>query len=124
MNAYDWVRTLLGGATYAFAGCFDTSFSLRYDISKIIRKFLPITMRTDSESLFKILVKPTTTAERNRRSVIEIRAAREVLERKEISCVEWIRSKYNNGDRLTKLSKCKALDGLIQNGKLDDLPIE
>lgn len=74
-NCRGVVCFVLGGETYAFADLFDVSFSLRYDISEILRRVFSLTILTDSESLFKPLVKSSTIFKR--RFIIGIRAAHE-----------------------------------------------
>lgn len=110
------VRSVLGGETYAFADGFDFAFTLRHDIENILGRKLSITMLTDSESLFKVIIKASTTTER--RLMIDIRATREAYVREEINDVGWISSEDNIADAMTKLSPCKSLDNLMQTGQL------
>lgn len=72
------INSVLDGETYVLLDCVDSAFSLRHKISKMIRKGLPITMSTDSKTLFKIFVKPSTVAEGI--SVIDIRTAKKAFE--------------------------------------------
>lgn len=74
-------------------------------------------MPKDSESLFRMLVKSSTTAEK--RLVIDIRATQEPYERGEITKIGWIRSKYSVSDGRTKITQCDVLDNLMKNGTLD-----
>lgn len=94
------VRTVLGGETYAFADCFDMTFMIRYDMERATNVKIPLTILTDSESLFKVIVKSSTTTEK--RFMINIQAAREAFETYEIDNVGWIRTKDNIADGLTK----------------------
>lgn len=80
---------------------------LRYYIEKMVGRRVPLTMLTDSESLFKLIVKSSVTTEN--RLMVDMRAAREAYERGNISIVGWIWSPDNIADGLNKVSKCKAL---------------
>lgn len=111
------VRSVLGGETYAFADGFDFGFTLRHDLQRITGRKIPITMLTDSQSLFNVIVKASSTTER--RLMIDIRATREAYMRGEISDVGWILSTDNIADAFTKLTPCKALDDLMSTGRLD-----
>lgn len=102
------VRSVMGGEAYAFANGFDFSFTLRHDLERMIAQNIPLTMYTDSDSLFKVIKKSTTTTER--RLMIDIRAAREAYQREEISDIAWIRGDQNPADGLTKKSPCSALN--------------
>lgn len=59
-------------------------------------------MTADSESLFQILGKYSATTEK--RLMIEIRAEIEASEKREVTDITWIRSKYDINDGVTKVS--------------------
>jgi hypothetical protein len=44
--------SVLGGEAYAFADAFDQAFILRHDRQSIIKRKVPLTILTDSKSLF------------------------------------------------------------------------
>lgn len=54
---------------------FDFSFLLRHDLEAMVKNKLPLIILTDSESLFKIIVKATTTTEQN--LMVDVKATRE-----------------------------------------------
>lgn len=107
------VRSVFDRETYAFADFFDVEFPLRHDISKIIGRTLPLTILTDCESLFKTLVKSSTTSER--RLTIDIRAAWGAFNRNEIANVRWVWSKNSIADGLTKVDHCESMEGALCN---------
>lgn len=79
------VRSALGGETYAFADGFDYGYLLRHDLERVFGKPIPHAMFSDSESLFKIIVKSTRATER--RPMIDVKAAREAYDIGEIRVV-------------------------------------
>lgn len=91
-------------------GCFDTAYILKYDLKRVADNKIPITILTNSESLFEIMVKSITTTEK--RLMIYVRAAREAFENREFLKLGWIRSMENAADELTKLKQCEALENL------------
>lgn len=109
------VRSVLGGEAYALADCFSIAYALHDDMNDIMGYDVPITMLTDSESLFKFIVRSKTT---ERMLMIDVKAAREAFERIEISNMGWIRSDENIADGLTKTGNCKTLEDLINTGIL------
>lgn len=48
---------LLLGETYYFADGFDVAFMVRHYLEKMTHELVPLTMLTDSESLFKVILK-------------------------------------------------------------------
>ena len=111
------VRSFMGGETYAFADGFDYAYLLRYDLEDIRDQTIPRTMFTDSESLFKVIVKSTTTTEK--RLMIDIKAAREEYDASEISDVGWVSSDDNPADGFTKEKRCALLEKLLDSERLD-----
>lgn len=111
-------RSVLGAEVLAFADGFDYAYLLRHDLQRILAQHLPLAMLTDSESLFKSIVKSTTTTEK--RLMIDLEAARQSYGTQKISDVGWIRSEDNPADGLTKPAPCKALEKLLETGRVDD----
>lgn len=72
-------------------------------------------MLTDSESLFKVIVKSSTATEK--RLMVDIQAAWEALETNEISHVGWIGPDHNVADVLTNMKRYEALEKLTDTGK-------
>lgn len=106
----------MGAEVLAFPDGFDYAYMLRYDLQRILGRTVPLAMLTDSESLFKTILKSTTTTEK--RLMIDMQAAREAYGKKEISDVEWIRSEENSADKLTKSVPCSALEHVMDTGKV------
>ena len=82
------VRSILGGETYAFADGFDFAYLMRHDLQRMLKRKIPLTMITDSEQLFKVIIKSTTTTEK--RLMIDVETARAAYNEGEISDVGWI----------------------------------
>lgn len=110
------VRSVLGGETYAFADGFDAAYMLRYDLERMLMRRIPMTMLTDSESLFRVIIKASVTTEK--RLMIDVRAAREAYQRGDISNVGWIRSAHNLADGLTKFEKNKLMVEFLESGRV------
>lgn len=70
------VRSVLGGETYAFANGFDFAYLMRHIMQSMIGTKIPLTTITDSEKVFKVIVKSTITTEK--RLMIDVEDAREV----------------------------------------------
>ena len=103
---------------YAFADAFDHAFTLKYDLESLLKQRIPLSLFTDSRSLFDVIKKSSSTSEK--RLMIDITSVRKAYENQEISDVGFVRSNHNPADALTKTSKCKALDTIIHTGKCDE----
>jgi hypothetical protein len=57
-------RSVLGGEVMAFVEAFDMGRIIRHDLTPVLGQRLPITILTDSLSLFDVISKASTTAER------------------------------------------------------------
>lgn len=77
------VRSVLGGEKNAFLDGFAYLYLPRHELKLIIGKSVPLSIFTDSECLFKIIFKSTTTTKKRLRS--EVNVAREAYEAREIS---------------------------------------
>lgn len=96
---------------------FDFAFTVRHDRNRTTGRSIPFTMLTESESLFKVIVKASTTTEL--RLMINIREIRDAYVRGEINKVVWISTAENIADGMTKMSVCEPLKNLIRTGYLD-----
>ena len=72
---------------------------------------VPITMLSDSKSLFDVITKSTCTSEK--RLMIDISAVREAYGKQEISDVGFVTTKNNPADAFTKITYCEALQSII-----------
>ena len=110
-------RSFLGAEVYAFADAFDYVYVMKHDLEQILDKRIPLQMFTDSKSLFDVIVKNSTTAER--RLMIDIKDVRESYEQLKISNVGFVRSEDNPADALTKAKTCSALNRILSTGLID-----
>jgi hypothetical protein len=76
----------------------------------------PIVVCTDSYSLYKCLVKLSTTEEK--RLMIDIMALRQSYKRREITEIRWIDGKDNPADAMTKSTPNKTLEKFIDFNQL------
>lgn len=107
-------RSVLGAETYAFADAFDFAYTLATDLREMTGLPLPLTMCTDSRSLFDLITKDSTSTER--RLMIDISAVRSAYEKAEINTIELVESKENPADAFTKQGKCASLDNIVTTG--------
>src|SRR5580692_9117993 len=99
------------------ANGFDIGAAIKATIEKIVKTDLPLTLCTDSKSLYDCLVKLGTTHEK--RLMIDIMCLRQSYERREISEVIWIDGDSNPADAMTKARPCQALRDLVDSNKID-----
>ena len=90
---------------------FDTVAALKSTIETILRKAIPLTLCTDSKSLYDCLVKLGTT--REKRLMIDLMCLRQAYERREVAEIKWIDGNSNPADAMTKSKPCQALKDLI-----------
>lgn len=110
------VRSILGGEVYAFAEAFDRAIMIRYDLEAIYKTEIPLQMFTDSLQMFNVITKGSATTER--RLMIDIFAAREAYNRKEITNVGFISGDDNYADGLTKQKPNDKLFQALSSGLL------
>lgn len=100
---------------------FDIAATLKSASSQFHPRFaqggIPLSICTDSHSLYDCLVKLGTTAEK--RLMIDILSVRQSYERREITEILWIAGEKNPADAMTKSKPCDALQRLIDTNKLD-----
>ena len=109
--------SVLGAEVYAFAEGFDNAYIIRHDIERILKRKIPLSMFTDSKSLFDVLIKNSYTTER--RLMIDLNSARASYEANEILDVGFVRTDQNPADAFTKIGHCAALDRILVNGRAD-----
>jgi hypothetical protein len=110
-------RSVLASELYAMSNAFDISSAIKCTIEKILRISLPLTICTDSKSLYDCLVKLGTTQEK--RLMIDLMCLRQSYERREIAEVRWIDGNTNPADAMTKSKACSALKDLIDTNKVN-----
>ena len=111
------VRSIIGGETYAFSDGFDFASLMSHDLQRILKRKIPLTMITDSEQLFKIIIKSMTTPEK--RLMIDVEAARAAYNEGEIRDVGWIPGAKNSADEFTKAPECPVLIKILDTGVCD-----
>ena len=90
---------------YRIAYRFDTAAAIKTTIERILQlEQLPITLCTDSKSLYNCLVKLGTTQEK--RLMVDLMCLRQSYERREIAEIKWIDGNSNPADAMTKSKPC------------------
>lgn len=82
---------------------FDIGSVIKASLEKMLEQHIPLTLCTDSKSLFECLVKLGSTQEK--RLMVDLMSLRQSYERREITHIRWIRADSNPADVMTK-SKC------------------
>ena len=94
-------RSVLASKLYGMAHGFDTGASIKHTIELILQiDNLPLTLCTDSKSLYEYLVKLGTTQEK--RLMIDILCLRQAYKRHLITEIVWIDGITNPADTMTK----------------------
>jgi hypothetical protein len=97
---------------------FDTAAAIKTTIERILQlEQLPITLCTDSKSLYDCLVKLGTTQEK--RLMVDLMCLRQSYERREIAEIKWINGDSNPADAMTKPKPCQALKDLINTNMVN-----
>ena len=110
------VRSVLGAETFGMADACDASIVLQHDIKKITGRNMKIRILTDSETLFNVVIKNASTKEK--RLMIDIKAARQAYNEGIISDIIWARRDYNLGDAMTKAKIMPLLMEVMKTGKI------
>ena len=111
-------RSVLASELYAMAHGFDVAAVLKAAIEKILtlENPLPLTLCTDSKSLYDCLVKLGTTQEK--RLMVDLMSLRQSYERRQIQHIQWIDGNNNPADAMTKSKACTALSKLIDTNSI------
>ncbi|KAL2073526.1 hypothetical protein VTL71DRAFT_10852 [Oculimacula yallundae] len=116
-------RSVLALELYGMSEGFDAAGAIKSILEQILKiDVLPLTMCTDSKSLYDCIVKLGTT--REKRLMIDLMCLRQAYERKEISEVVWVEGFINPADAMTKSNCNDALKQLIDTNKLVIKPME
>ena len=92
--------SVLGAETFALADACDAAIVLQHELKGILKRTLKIRILTDSDTLFKVVIRNAATTEK--RLMIDVKAAREAYNQGIIEDVMWIRRDYNLADAMTK----------------------
>jgi hypothetical protein len=99
------------------AHSFNTGAAIKMTVEKILGlKKLPLTVYTDSKSLYECLVKFGTTQEK--RLMVDIMCLRQAYERRQITEIVWINGNSNPANAMTKSKLCQALRDLINTNRI------
>jgi hypothetical protein len=101
----------------AFADGFDGAYSLKHDLQTILKRSVDILMYTESLSLFDVITKSSTTAEK--RLIIGLMMVREAHVRMKIAQLAFLRTNWNPADALTKFSHNTYLETILTTGTND-----
>ena len=113
-------RSVLAAELYAMAGGFDAASSMRPTIAEIMGKKVPLTIYTDSKSLFDATTTINTVTEK--RLLIDLQVIRQAYEHQEVTDICWIPTHQNPADGMTKEKPNKALRQLMEENRLELTP--
>ena len=113
-------RSVLASELYAMSLGFDAATTIKSTLDQILSKRrttpIPLTIFTDSKSLYDCLIKLGTTNEK--RLMIDLMCLRQSYQRREITEVVWIKGEENAADAMTKEKCCNALKNMVDTNKL------
>ena len=110
----------MAGEVIAFSDLFDIAATLASELGEIYGRRIPVQLLTDSKSLFDVISKGSRTSEK--RTMLDIAAAREGFRDKIISDIGFICSSSNIADGLTKSMSQAALQAAVSTGMLSVKP--
>ncbi len=110
------VRSAMAGEVIAFSDLFDIAATLASELGDIYGRRIPVQLLAGSKSLFDVISKGSRTSEK--RTMLDIGAAREGFGDKVISDIGFIRSSNNIADGLTKSMSQAALQAAVSTGML------
>ena len=94
--------------------------TLSSELKILIGRTVPVQLFTDNKSLFDVISKGSRTSEK--RTMLDIAAAREGFKEKVISDIGFVRSSRNLADGLTKAMSQAALRQVVKSGFLEVRP--
>lgn len=109
-------KSPMSAEVIAFADMFDAGIALKREIEWMIGQKVPLQLLTDSKCMFDVISSGTRTSEK--RTMIDIAAAREGFRDMEISDIGFIRSAHNIADGLTKKMSRQALQNVLKTSSL------
>ena len=110
-------RSVLALELYAMVHGFDSGAVIKATVEKILSTTVPMTICTDSKSLYECLVKLGSTQEK--RLMIDVMCLRQSYEKREIMEIKWIDGGSNPADAMTKSNPCRALQQLIDTNTVN-----
>lgn len=113
-------RSVLASEIYGLVSGFDQGYALVSTLNVIADRLhlprIPLSICTDSYSLYECLAKLGTTGEK--RLMIDVMGLRQSYERHEIEDIHWINGADNPADAMTKANPNKALETLVSTNEL------
>lgn len=110
-------RSVMGAELIAFSDMFDAAFTLREELRALHPgSSIPLTLYTDSKTLFDVISKGTRTSEK--RLMLDIACTREGFKTHAINDIGFIRSSENIADCLTKAMSQASLAQVLKSSKL------
>lgn len=116
INSRRVTRSVLSSKLYAAVHAFDSASTLKMTITEVCGKLVPLTLNTDSNSLYDGLVEINATTEK--RLLINLRMFFESYEFRKLAIVIWIPSSQNPADNMTRDSLTPALQKLLDENLL------
>lgn len=104
---YRVVKSSMATEPFAFAGAFVASFTMRRQVKLMLGRSISLLLLAESKCLLNVLTSNMTTTEG--RLMLDIFAARQGYNRREIDNVTMIRSEINVAGDLTKMNGNGAL---------------
>lgn len=120
-NSKRFVKSVLGKKIMAVADSLELAFTIKREPERTQRTHIPLSMVTDSKSLFGILTKATCTTEK--RFLIDLLMVRDTYKPFEIKKIPLLKSEHNVADALTKAKAHSVLINTILQRKIKQ-PIE
>lgn len=96
------VRYPLAAETHALAYAADASILIQHELKILTSRPFPITLLTDSKSLFDVISKGSDTSEKI--LMVDISATRQAYDQEVIDGLGWIRRDFNIADSMTKVN--------------------
>jgi Reverse transcriptase (RNA-dependent DNA polymerase) len=112
-------RSVLAAEAIAFAEGFDQGFTIKNDLHELLGIYVPLTILTDSKTLFDVITKASYT--REKRILIDLSCVREGYRRFDIDDIGLIASAENLADGFTKETNMDKLCIAVRTGKLNTL---
>lgn len=116
-KCYRVTHSAMAAETIAFAEAFDAAFTTQHTLQKLLQRKVKLQMLTDSKQLFDAITRSTRTKER--RLMIDIAAAKESFEKREISDLGLVSTQHMLADCLTKVMHPNQLLQVVSSGKLE-----
>lgn len=103
----------------AFSDASDMANNTNHDLKLMTKSYIPLSMMTDSLSLFHISTEASCTTEKL--LMIDLQTVQDFFNKMEIQDLAYIRSEYNTADALTEVKKQSILVNALQTSSFDHL---